>query len=341
MSDTNKRPRLKDKQLDLYCKKAASIKPGLDVKAKIKEWNAIRDASKRNSQIRAYMYMNGFTESQLRNIEEYAFKFRPPWKPIGIVSAILIVAAALSYAGYQFNQFYHAKRIFTAGNNIPVYANADSKSTTDYQLDIFGESLGNTTKKSYSTMLLIDSTGPLIKIKKANFIDYLFRNNTECFVNREDILFDWVESYKYNVLFKALQGDSSLVNLDLKARKIIYNLVNNTSELNNSVLADDYPSLKNKSGFTKVLQISMQDTSYIFLRLKTPAAVRNLTISHSSKNGSSFKDMIANDGRTVTVSGLFKKDAGYMILPDIIFAPTKGPKEWRSIGPPYYIFNPK
>jgi hypothetical protein len=340
MSDTNKRRRLNGKQLDHFCEKAAKLKPGLNITAKIREWNTIPDASKRNGQIRAYMYMNGFTESQIRDIEEYAFRFRPPWKLIGKLTLVLLITGVISFAGYRFYQFYNSKRIYTAGNNIPVFSDAAQTSTHEVQLDIYGEGFGDATKKSYSSMLLVDSSGPLIKVKKDNFIDYLFKNSPEGFVKRDDILFTRKEYDQYSILLKALQGDSNLVNVDLKARKIIYNLVNNISALNNSVLADDYPTLKNKSGFAKVLQLSMQDTSYIFLRLKTPAAVRNLTISNTSRNGSSFTDIIANDGRAVTVSGLFKKEEGTMMMPDVIFSPS-GPKEWKSLGPPYYIFNPK
>jgi hypothetical protein len=130
-------------------------------------------------------------------------------------------------------------------------------------------------------------------------------------------------------------------NLDMNARKVIYELTSNDETLKNSVLADDYPNELNKPGFYKILPTGpLEDGySYIFIRLKTTGGPRNLTVRYDARNKIEiFDPKPRSNNQKISGAMLFElKSWGSGRPPDIYFFDSDKKKTWKAIEPPFNI----
>jgi len=249
---------------------------------------------------------------------------------------------AIAFIGMKYFQFNNLPRVYTFGNNIPVSSTDSADTSQISQMDIFDEkfTVTNSMLSSSSSMILLDSTATNVKVSSDNFIHWFFSKGTVGFVKRNHVVFTEKEYDEYKLIFRSLEGTTDLLALDDKSRQVIHNVINNSPSLKNSVVADDYPDSLSKSGYSKILgSIKVNDTSYIFLRLKTTINPQNLVIRFNDIGPIDFKEIVEISGKSITSSGLFKVEDTKGLAPDIFFYDKKSKKDRKSILPPYLTFN--
>lgn len=342
MASKKDRKLVKGKRLDRLCEKLAALRPDIDINSKKAEWQSIKDLDSRYSRVSVFLHMNGVNEQQIDAIKKYAATIPLPWKKIIKAAAGIIALAIVLFLVYKWFEFRDHPRVYTFGNNVQVYTDPSFTTGKDIQLDIFGQSFGSAAKQSVSSVLLIDTNSSFVKVKKDNFFDYLNWNASPGFVKKEEVVLSKGEYDQYTKIFEPVKGDSNLANVDNRLRKALFDLINTTPSLNNSVLANDYTPRNGLTGFSKILSITIgNDASYLFMRLKTAVSARNVVLIYTPDGKLELKDLMENNGQPVNGPGLFRKvQLKDMPVPDIIYLNTEALKEWKSIMPPYNAFNP-
>lgn len=338
MKDFSKLYRASGKRLNRLEKIIYELRPDLEMRDRIREWKSISNNPERASRISSFLIIKGFTDDEKEEITRQLYKLIIPWKRIGI----LLLLAGFGYLGFQYYHFTRTPLVYTFGNDVFVYSLPDTSSIRISQMDIFGQKFtpgSNEHERSYSKMLMADSSGSFTGVKQNNFITWLINKKPEGFVKNEELLYNKSEYKLYTDIFIAIKGDKSLRNLDMNARKVIHELVSDDATLKNAVLADDYPKDLNKAGFSKILPTGRlaDGYSYIFMRLKTATGEFKNTLMRFDLNNKieHFELSLLGKPQKLTQPGLFsQKPAG--LSPDISFYDLRNKTEMKAKLPPYY-----
>jgi hypothetical protein len=239
-------------------------------------------------------------------------------------------------------EFKKLPRVYTYGNNVAVYSSADSNAEQYDRVDIYGEKFsadGKDVSSSHSSMILVDSSLPYVKVTADNFLKWVLPGRKYGFMKKEEAIFSPIEYEEYKSIYKELKGSRDLLNLTNHQRVLIRQIIKSTASLNGAVVADDYPPDKEKTGYSKVLPTSVIDGSaYIFLRLKTAGGNKNFVINYTGQIFS-ITELTDNGMEPIRNPGFFKEQKLASSSPDILFYDITNSREKKSVLPPYQLFN--
>lgn len=316
--------------------------------ALLKKWTAEKNSEERSAMIISFLSMNDFSEGEYRRINEAINRFRPSKKHILLViaSAVIIIATFIAVKAIEY---YELPRVYCFSNNISMYSEASTESSTTGQLDIYGDKFtaeNESVMSSEYKMIALDTNLAMIKVIPDNFFKWLFIQSDTSYIDNKGVTFKKDTYTRYESIFRAIRKDRSLLNLDINSRIVIYDLTNDSTykDFNQAVLADDIPKTFKKDNFWQVLVVpksgsTIRDAieSYrdIFVRLKTNTSKRNIVIQYNSTNDTySVKD-IKKRGTVISDWGLFAIDSN-MAIPDILFVYGSNGKIIKAIDPQDY-----
>lgn len=322
---TNRLSRIKGKQIDRFIQAVKIVRPKITVP--YTQWHEL-SPEKRSARIISFFEINGFTEAEKKNLEKRVFAIKIPWKLLGILSLLLVLATV----GYLYFQFLNQKRVYAIGNDIPVFLSA-SNSTVAKRLNIFG--LSNSDISTSSSMILVKDTTSGYTVSDDNFSDWLF-GNKKYYLLKDGVVSEKEEYEDYYRIFKAAKGIKAFDKLSLYDRKVIKSCIDSNNVMFKAVVevAGDTTSIY--MPFLSVGGLENQHHIFICLRRQN-GQLFNIKINSTEGLYANYKEVQDNFGKTFDSALVWKETKGDQFS-IISFLDVTSKQIYQSFSPPYEPF---